>query len=231
MKIISNDGLIKRNRRIGQYSIFGSLAVLGIGMYISIAYPTQIMIAWGALILGFVISQVGMYYSNKFGRSPRPDEVLNQSLKGLDNRYSLFHFTTPASHLLLGPNGIWILLPFPQKGIISFQKGRYHHKGGNFMLKFFGGENLGRPELDAQAQVEDVHKFLVKQMPEEEIHPVTPLLVFTNDAADVQIDDNAPIPGVPIKKIKDGIRKKGKEAPLSVDQVKTLGKLFGDEED
>jgi hypothetical protein len=230
MRIITNEGLIKRNRRIGQIATFGSLAILAGGLFISFSYPNEIILAYVALILGFIISQVGIYFGNRWGRSPRPDELLTQGLKGLDDRYSLYHYTTPASHLLLGPNGLWVLLPFRQKGIISYEGGRYRQKGGNWYLKIFGQEGLGRPDMEAANQVQDIQKVLDKEFGDGDTPPVNPLMVFTNEKAEIKLEE-APIPGVPLKKMKEVIRKKGKDAPLSVDQVKKLSSLFGDDED
>ncbi|MBI1855195.1 MAG: hypothetical protein HYR93_04945 [Chloroflexi bacterium] len=80
MKIIRNEKLIKRNGRIGQYTSLGALAVLGIGMYISFQKPDLFFYSIGALIIGFMMTQVGMYFTNRWGRTPRPDEQLKASV-------------------------------------------------------------------------------------------------------------------------------------------------------
>lgn len=233
MRIITNEALIQRNKRIGQIATFGSLAILAAGLFFSFSSPNEpnrIILSYVALIVGFIVSQVGIYFGNRWGRSPRPDEVITQGLKGLDDRYSLFHYTTPASHLLLGPNGVWVLLPYRQKGTITYERGRYTQKGGNWYLKIFGQEGIGRPDMDSTNQVQDVKKLLDKEFPDGNTPPVNALLVFTNDKVELNLED-APIPGVLIKKVKDSIRKKGKEALLAPEQVKVLAGLFGDEED
>ena len=108
MRIISNEKLIKRNNRIGTYLTFGSLAVLIGGLALSFLAPPQyISYSFLALILGFILSQVGIYMGNRYGRKPRPDESISAALKGLDDKYSLYHYMTPVSHLLVGPaNGL-----------------------------------------------------------------------------------------------------------------------------
>ena len=73
MNIISNEALIARNAKIGQFTSLGSLLVLGVGMYISFTKPEMFSISVGALLLGFIMSQVGIYFGNRWGRSPRPD--------------------------------------------------------------------------------------------------------------------------------------------------------------
>ena len=70
MKIISNDKLIKRNATIGQVTSLSSLVILGIGMYISFKSPEYFNISIGALLVGFILSQVGIYFGNRWGRRP-----------------------------------------------------------------------------------------------------------------------------------------------------------------
>jgi hypothetical protein len=72
MKIITNDALVRRNARIAQYSGLGGLLVLLGGMYFLFAQPEQFAIIWAMVLLGFVLSQVGIYFTNRWGRRPAP---------------------------------------------------------------------------------------------------------------------------------------------------------------
>jgi len=90
MKVITNDRLIKRNSRIGQIATVSGLLVLVGGMVIAFRNPNSASISWLALIAGFALSQIGLYFGNRWGRHPRPDELLDQGLKGLsDSRFSV----------------------------------------------------------------------------------------------------------------------------------------------
>lgn len=81
MKVITNDRLIKRNARIGQIATFGGLIVLIGGLVITYRNPAYASLSWVALIAGFALSQVGLYFGNRWGRHPRPDELVDQGLK------------------------------------------------------------------------------------------------------------------------------------------------------
>src|SRR5512133_600111 len=122
MKIIKNEKLIKRNGMIGNVTSIGALVVLGVGMYISLKRTDLFVYALLALLLGFTLTQIGMYMGNRYGRSPRPDEQLDAGLKGLPGDYSMYHYTTPASHLLVGPAGVWLLMPYHPGGRVVFEK-------------------------------------------------------------------------------------------------------------
>ena len=152
MKIIRNEKLIKRNGRIGQIAMLSSLLILAGGMFLSFQYPEQVSIYLGALLLGFMLSQIGIFFSNRWGRRPRPDEILDKGLKGLDDKFALYHWSSPASHLLVGPAGVWVLIPYYQRGQISYRRDRWRQKGGNFFMKIFGQENLGRPDLEISGE-------------------------------------------------------------------------------
>src|SRR5512137_1634014 len=81
MKIVTNDRLIKRNAKIGQYTSLGALVVLGIGLYITFKYPTYFAYSLAALLIGFIMSQIGIHFTNRWGRNPHPDEIIDKSLK------------------------------------------------------------------------------------------------------------------------------------------------------
>lgn len=217
MKIVSNTKLIQRNRKIGQVLTIGSLIVLGVGLYISFQAP---LLSWSllALVIGFLMSQVGIYFGNRWGRSPRPDEQLNAALKGLDNRFTIYHYTGPVTHLLVGPAGVWVLLPYHQRGTITYDKNRWRQKGGGiglFYMKLFAQESLGRPDVEAKAEIEDMERFLAKELGENEAPPAQAALVFTNPQAIVQAAD-APLPTLELEKLKEFIRKKVKENARSM---------------
>jgi hypothetical protein len=220
MKVVIEEKLVKRNARIGQILTITSLATLGAGMFITFQRPDLLGFSVGALLIGFLLSQVGMYYTNRWGRSPRPDEQITLALKGLDKRYALYHYRTPVSHLLVGPAGVWTLIPKHQKGTIKYQKNRWKQSGGGFIqgyLKIFAQEGIGRPDLEIESDIESLKKFFSKILPEEtEIPEIQAALIFSNPEADIQADD-APYPTVPAKKLKDLIRKTAKGKPISPD--------------
>ncbi len=231
MNIIINERLIKRNRRIGLAATLAGLVVLGVGMYISFRQPDYFLYSLLALLVGFLLSQVGIYFSNRWGRSPRPDEMLSQSLKGLDKKFTLYHYTSPVSHLLVGPSGLWILQPRIQKGEISYSKGRWRQKGGNLYMKIFAQEGLGRPDLDIAAETRAMEKYLSDVMPEEELPSPEAALVFLHPDANINIseDETPPAETFHASKLKDFIRKSSKNKTLTTDQIDKINAVLQEE--
>lgn len=231
MRIVSNTKLIKRNKKIGQFLTIGALLVLAIGLYFSFTQPEQITITFGALLFGFLMTQIGIYFGNRWGRSPRPDELLTSGLKGLEDKYTLYHYVTDIPHALIGPAGIIALIPVSVGGTITYDesKNRFRQKGGNLYLKIFGQEGLGRPEIDAQYTTADLAKFLKKKFPELEIPDIQPILVFTNPKAKLETGDS-PIPALSLEKLKDFIRRKGKEKPVALSLIQQIQKGLPEED-
>ena len=228
MKVITNDKLIKRNGRLGQLSTIAGLLILVGGMVVSFLNPNYAGFAWIALFVGFALSQIGLYFGNRWGRHPRPDERLNEGLKGLNEQFSLYHYMTPAAHLIVGPSGLWVLMPYYQQGKIIFEKGRWKQKGGGFMqryLRIFAQEGIGRPDVEAPAEASAVNRYIHKKLPDLQFPEANVALVFTNEKAELEVD-GAPIPTVPLKKLKDVIRKTAKDQPLPTDLIREINQLF-----
>ncbi len=217
MKIITNEKLIKRNGAIGNWTSMSALVVLAAGMFLSLKRPDLFIYALLALLLGFTLTQIGMYMGNRYGRRPRPDEQLDAGLKGLSGDYSIYHYTTPASHLLVGPAGVWLLMPYHQRGQVTFKKKRWQMAGGGFIqsyMRIFGQENIGRPDIEIENETDGLQKYLAKHMEESQIPEIKPLIVFTNDDVEINAED-APVPAMKLKQVKDFIRQKAKEKTIS----------------
>lgn len=225
MKVVTNTKLIKRNAKIGQYTSIGALVILGIGLYISFKMPDKFAYSLGALLLGFFMSQIGMYYGNRWGRSPRPDELIDKGLKGLGREYTIYHYVTAAPHLLVGPAGVWTLIPYYQSGIIVYEKKRWKSRGGGFLqsyLRLFGQENLGRPEIESETGIESIKRYLTRILPEgSEVPPIKSLLLFTSPKVELKVED-PPLPTITPKDLKDFMREKSKEEPIGALMLDTL---------
>jgi hypothetical protein len=224
MKIIKNETLIKRNAKIGGWTSIAALVVLGLGMYVSFTRPDLFIYSLLALLLGFTLTQIGMYMGNKFGRSPRPDEKLDAGLKGLQNEFVMYHYTTPASHLLVGPAGVWVIKPYHQRGQVSFAKNRWRMSGGGFLqnyMRIFGQEGIGRPDLEIESDIEALKKHLAKKMDDGELPEINGMMVFTHD--DVEINaEGSTIPAMKLKQIKEFVRQRAREKKLPAEMLNKL---------
>jgi hypothetical protein len=220
MKIIKNEKLIKRNGKIGEYASLAGIIIIAIPAIYAVQQMFQgnvenanTNILFIPIIVGMILSQIGMHFGSRFGRSPRPDEALDAGLKGLPGDFTMYHYTTPVSHLLVGPAGIWVILINRQNGKATFEKNRWKMNGGGFMqgyMRLFGQETIGRPDAEADSDVKSLQKEFAKHMDSEAIPPISAALVFMG--ADVELDvEQSPMPAMKIKQLKDFMRQKSKE--------------------
>ncbi len=232
MKIVSNPKKIERNYKIGLYTSLGSLAFL-VGAVIltfsGLTRPDLTMYSFIAMVIGLIMSQVGVYFSNRWGKSPRVDERISQGLKGLDERYTLYHYSTPVPHLLVGPAGVWVISPQYQSGTVTYEKNRYRQQGVGFLSRVIGQESLGRPELEASSYQEDLQKFFKKSLSENDLPNLRTVIVFTNPKATVQAPE-APVPTLHIEKLKDFVRRKAKEEPANAQAIRQVQELLPKED-
>jgi len=233
MKIIKNEKLIKRNSKIGQYaSLAGLLLVFGTIVFLvqfmrapESVTQTNTFVLWGILFLGIALSQVSMYFGTRWGR--RPDEAIDKALKGLPGDYTLYHYASPVPHLIVGPAGIWLVLPYHMRGNVTYKKNRWRIGGGGFAqsyLRLFGQESVGRPDLEVGSQAASLEKLFRKKFDEgEEIPPIYAALVFLDEKVEINAE-GSPLPAVQAKKLREVLRKAAKEQPFpqaELERVKT----------
>lgn len=216
MNIVINHCLVRRNARIGQVTILAALVVMGVATYLAFRHVELFVYTLFLMMVSVLLTQVGLYFSNRWGRSPRPDQILDKSLKGLGREYSIYHYITPASHLLVGPAGIWVLLPYQSAGVVTWERGRYRQRGGGAIaayLRLFGQDSLGRPDLEARSEISLTQRFLRQALNGMDV-PVQAALVFYHPAARVDVQ-GAPFPVLLARDLKDFLRKQAKEKSLA----------------
>jgi len=134
MRIYTNNNLILKKGKLGRRLSMAGLIILGLGMLASFA-PGMIQkwidsgnelaqnpfILWtynggwlylslGALILGFILGQIGNAYMRRFLKPRRPDAVIAQALKGFDDRNRLYAWASPIDLAFAGPAGVFAIV-------------------------------------------------------------------------------------------------------------------------
>ncbi len=207
MNKIINEKLIERNKKIGKISSFAGIAILAVGLILNFnPTPTKMIISLGALVLGFIISQISTYYVTRFSRNPRFDEVIADNLSKLNNDYTLYVYKSPVPILLVGPVHFWLPVPITVGGEIYYDN-KWKQRGGSTFLKLLGQENIGQPVREAKDYQEQIEKFLQETLSREETPPVLPIFVVLNPKVTIGDVENAPLPIVHIDALRRKIRK------------------------
>ena len=225
MREITNEPLIKRNIILSKALSAAGLLVLISGLVVSFVRPDLSILPFYTLVTGFLLSNVGMYMNNRYTREPRPDLAISKALKGLDDRYRIYHYRLPATHTLIGPQGVYAIVTKFQGGKIwwDHKRKRLAHQGTSLFRRIFAQESLGNPIAEAGSEAQRLAKYLGRHFGDE-APPVFPLIVFTNPKIEIGELKNIPVPVLKAKRLNPYLRKLGKGDGLSDKQLVELEK-------
>lgn len=227
MIILRDDQRVERLKKIGQYVSFLGMGILLVGLAIIFwGNENAVLYQLVALALGWAVSQIGIYLGHRYGRDPRPDEVLDSALKHGVRGGRLYHYLLPAPHVLLVPSGVIILHTKYQGGEITAEGDKWKQKGVG-LRKYFGQEGLGNPSKEAERLVSAMANYIRKHAPQVEEVPMAPLIVFTTkNIKDLDVK-NADIPTMHYTKLKGFLRQqKNALPPMPEEEYNALRAAF-----
>jgi hypothetical protein len=181
MVVLRDEKRIARLARLSQIISLTGLATLVGGLLIIFFNdsPNVFIYQLAALVVGFGLSQVGMYLAHRYLRRPRLDQVLDRSAGKFARKDGrLYHYLLPAPHVLLLPTAIILLVAKYQSGRIS-AVGDTWRQTGLGMRRFFGREGLGNPTREAEAMAAKMSAFVQEAAPNAGEVPIIPIIVFT----------------------------------------------------
>ena len=202
MRIVTNKKLMRRNRKITNYLFFGTFGALILGFVVinSSIFTGQapdalmLLLQTAVLPVAFVLTIVSVRMTNLWARAPRPENAIQDGLKGLSNKsvlYNYYHF--PARHVLICPQGVYAIVTRWHDQTFIIRDGKFHSQR-NILSKFFSlirFDGVGKPFRDAEAarqQVQDALDEIAADI------AVQPLIVFVNPAAQLDLEDKLEAP-------------------------------------
>jgi hypothetical protein len=216
MKIIVDLPTLRRRARLSHAASLGGLLILLASVALSMWKPELSTLSTVILFAGGATSMMGIYYANRWVKRPRPEEILNQALKGLSDQHRLYHYTRLGDHLLLTPNGVVILETVNLEGQFTYQDGRWRQKLNlGRALRIIVEERLGNPTASALQQMQKLYTYLHEGLSEEVNIPMQALVVFTHPLAQVKVD-KSPLPVVQPEKLAKKVPHPGAKLPPEI---------------
>jgi len=219
-----NEAFLEKRRKYARWGSFIGLGALVVGLMISMRNP---LASYGLLIVGLLAASYGSYMASRYVREPRPDQVMTTALEGLDKRYALYHYYFASPHVVASHFGLTVLLPKIQEGEITYEDGRWRHKGGlRKIIQLFGEPGLSKPHVELAEDMQWMKEWIDQAMPEDDI-PVTGAVVFTNPRATVRAS-KAPVPALTPDQLSSYLKQglKGQAATLSTAKQKELRRIL-----
>ncbi len=196
MRVVTNEALLKRNRTISHVLFFASLGGMALGFFYTWSNPTassSLSCLLLPTLLLMTITSVRM--ANQWIREPRPVPALQEALRGLGSRYTLFNYLMPAHHVLIGPEGVFTIHTIWQEKTYRITGKKWSGDGGmmNRLMGYMRQDLVGDPFREAEYETQQVQRVIDKLAPDSGV-TVQPVVVFISPKARFEAED----PAVPV---------------------------------
>ncbi len=175
------------------------------------------------MLIGGFLSQIGTALVSRFGREPRTDQIIDASLKGLDDRYATFHYLLGSDHVLVTPEGLFAILPRMEKGEITYKDGEWYHQKPKGRISIRNRARVMRGiEKEAQRELQSLERSLAKHLKsvEDDLNTQAMLLFLSKDA---QLDVEEPtLLSTHRKKLKETVRSLDRGRSLDPESIRRL---------
>src|SRR5215217_1321563 len=193
MRVVRDIGHVKRKRRIARLAAVFGFLMLG-SVFLFVFFPTQIVFAYGLLVIGFVAFNYGMRELGKWShnaRHRRDDLAIDEQLNGLNDKYVVLHYVQVGKkvieHILVYPGGLLVITARDVPGKIVARGNRWK-RSGTSMLRFFGmsGPQLGNPAVDTDQSIVSIEQTLKDAQLEYDVYGI---IVFTASTVELNVED------------------------------------------
>lgn len=202
--ILDREALQSRARRSHAASLGGLLAMLA-SVAVSMWLPVQSTVAVLLLVGGFALAAVGIYAANRWVRKPRPEDVLDHALRGLNDQHRLYHYVLPQDHVLLDPGGLVVIEVVTLEGLFMYREDRWQQRMPmGRALRFFLEEGLGNPTARAQVEARSLANTVAQKLDGAPAIPVDSVVVFTHPNARLEVQ-GTPVPACSPERLKKNL--------------------------
>ncbi|HML20206.1 MAG TPA: nuclease-related domain-containing protein [Aggregatilinea sp.] len=198
MRVVTNEALLKRNRTISHVLFFASLGGMALGFFYTWSNPASSSASsLSCLLLPtlLLMTVTSVRMANQWIREPRPAQALQEALKGLGSRYTLFNYLLPAHHVLIGPEGVFMIHTVWQEKEYHVSGKKWSGDGGmlNRVMGYMRQDLIGNPFREAEFEAQQIQRVIDKLAPDSGV-TVQPVVVFISVKARFEAED----PDIPV---------------------------------
>lgn len=183
IKYVQSQKQFSRIRTAAGFALFA----VGSGLLIALNNLQYFVLSYGLILAGFFLFNTGLQGITRWGRKVRNDQLVDNQLRRLSDRYTLIHYPDIGNrhpeHVLIHETGIIVMTAKEAYGRIAVEGNRYRKVGGGGFGRFFGasGPQVGQPANDNALDRKAILEALAAQAAERgwpTDFPVDGLVVF-----------------------------------------------------
>lgn len=224
--VARNLAQVQTNKRLSRLKVLGGILLFLIGAPISFAFGNSLLylaIAYTFVIFGFVFFNSGLQGVAKWGRKVRNDQLVDQELRRLSDRYTLIHYprigNRTLDHVLVHETGLLVMTTKEVIGRVEVRGTKYRKPGQSMIGRFIGmgGPQLGQPPvengLDRKALLEALAAEAAERGWPTNV-PVDGLVVFIAPRLVLNADDAADPPAVKLTELLGWVQSHTRGMPI-----------------
>lgn len=224
MLVARNLEQVQVNKRLSRLKVLGGILLFLVGAPISfLGNFSFLLVAYTAVIIGFILFNSGLQGIAKWGRKVRNDQLIDQELRRLSDRYTLIHYprigNRTLDHVLVHETGLLVMSTKEVIGRVEVRGTKYRKPGQSAIGRFIGmgGPQLGQPPmengLDRKALLEALAaEAAARDWPTDV--PVDGLIVFTAPRLVLNADDAADPPAVKLAELLGWVQSHTRGMPI-----------------
>jgi hypothetical protein len=199
------------NKRISRVKVVVGLVFFFVGSIVAFQGNLGLLLAaYAIVIFGFILFNTGLQGVAKWGRKVRNDQLVDNELRRLSDRYTLIHYlrigNRTLDHVLVHETGIIVMTTKEVLGRIEVRGSNYRKVGSGALGRMFGmgGPQLGQPNIENGADRKALLETLAKEAAARNWPtdvPVDGLVVFVAPNAVLSVSENADPPAVKLKEL------------------------------
>jgi hypothetical protein len=199
------------NKRISRIKVVVGLVFFFVGSIVAFQGNVALLLAaYAIVIFGFILFNTGLQGVAKWGRKIRNDQLVDNELRRLSDRYTIIHYprvgNRTVDHVLVHETGLIVMTTKEVLGRIEVSGANYRKVGSGALGKMFGmgGPQLGQPPFENGADRKALLELLAKEAtirnwPTDV--PVDGLVVFVAPNVVLSTSENADPPAVKLKEL------------------------------
>jgi len=214
---------VQSNKRLSRLKVLAGILLFLIGAPISfLGNLAFLLVAYTAVVIGFVLFNSGLQGIAKWGRKVRNDQLVDQELRRLSDRYTLVHYSRIGNrtldHVLVHETGLLVMTTKEVIGRVEVRGAKYRKPGQSMIGRFIGmgGPQLGQPPtengLDRKALLEALAAAAERNWPTDV--PVDGLIVFVAPRLALNADAAADPPAVKLTELLGWVQSHTRGMPI-----------------